>query len=202
MGEIANGYSWFKFDIEGWLSSPEVLQMTMAERGMYITLLAVQGRDGKLHADVDFLAKQAAVDRRGLKKWLAKWGKLMPIIELAPDTEVAMLQQPCSKAEACLQQVCSKCAPKWLQVRYILAASWMQTGRNRVNPKLWNLQVKSGKLEGQPLLEEKRVEGVLDLDLEGDREIIPDLSQVKLTMSANRTPSPVLETRKVGFGVE
>lgn len=199
MGEIARGYSWFPFDIEGWLSSPEVLQMSMAERGMYITLLAVQGRDGKLHAEIDFLAKQAAVDRRGLRKWLQKWGQLLPIIHLSPDTEVALPQQPCSKSEACLQQVCSKCAPKMLQVRLISAASWMQDGRNRVNPKLWNLQVKSGKFDGQPFLEEKRVEGILDLN--SDRELKGDqgFSQVKLTMSALRTEVP--EPRKLGFGV-
>ena len=49
------GWSWFKFDIDGWLSSKDVRCMNMNDRGMYTHLLIIQARDGKLDADLRIL---------------------------------------------------------------------------------------------------------------------------------------------------
>jgi len=63
----------------------------------------------------------------------------------------------------------------------------MRTRDFRVSPKLWNLQVNSGKFAGQPLLEEKREEGVLEGD-EGE-----DKTEVRLTLK----PKPLTAVAKV-----
>lgn len=165
MSELANGFSWYKFDIDGWLTSPDVQQMNMTERGMYHHLLTIQARDGKLAVSVPSLAKQAGVDRRSVQTWVKKWGYLFPVIEIAMDEFVTSPLRPCSAHATSAQPLCSACAPSPLPLRYFPAAWWMRTGSARVNPKLWNLSVKSGKFDGQPLLEEKRE----DLDLEEEK---------------------------------
>ena len=167
MSEIGNGYSWFKFDIEGWLSSPEVMRMNLSEKGVYITLLATQGRDGKLYADLDMLAKQSAIDVRVLKNWFKKWGTLIPILNLEPDTYVIL---PSREGTDRIQLCC-------------INAPILQGGIHRANPKLWNLQVESGKLKGMPLLEEKRVDGIVELINETSTT---DHTNVVLTMSSYR----------------
>jgi hypothetical protein len=177
MSEIGNGYSWFKFDINGWLTSPDILAMRRDEEGMYIRIIATQGRDGMLMADPKALAAQAMLDIRGLRKWLRGWGHLVPIIELVPTAEVATMQQSCKEHAPHGQQSCSKCVTKWQQVCYIPAANWMQTGSKRANPKLWNLSVESGKFAGQPFLEENRGEGILDTNT--------DKTYTRLTLNLN-----------------
>jgi hypothetical protein len=168
MSEIANGYSWYKFDIDGWLSSPDVQQMSMAERGMYHHLITIQARDGRLAADILALARQAGVDRRVLQKWLQKWGYLFPIIGISPNAILASVQHACSIHVTSVQQGCSMCVAPMLPLCCFPAASWMHACSMRANPKQWNLSVKSGKFEGQPLLEEKREEGDLEVEVEGD----------------------------------
>jgi hypothetical protein len=49
----------------------------MAERGVYITLLAVQWRDIKLPKDVQLLSKCTAIYQRTLSKWLARYEHLL-----------------------------------------------------------------------------------------------------------------------------
>jgi hypothetical protein len=176
MSEIANGYSWYKFDIDGWLNSADVQQMDFHERGVYHHLLTIQARDGKLAADTLALAKQAGVDRRTVQNWLKTWGFLLPIIALQNDTLVTPPQRECSAHATSTQLTCSVCAPKPLPLRCFPAASWMRTGSVRVNPKLWNLSVKSGKFDGQPIIEESRGEGYT----EGESDL--DQSGVKLTL--------------------
>lgn len=171
MSEIANGYSWYKFDIEGWLTSPDVQQMNMAERGMYHHLITIQARDGKLAASILSLAKQAGVDRRVVEKWLKNWGYLFPIIEIAPEVVLASALRPCSEHAASVQLTCSMCAPPPLPLRCFPAACWMRAGSFRVNPKQWNLSVKSGKFSGQPLLEERREVLEIEGEERGDRSM-------------------------------
>lgn len=166
MSEIGNGYAWFKFDIDGWLSSPDILNMKAADEGIYIRLLATQGRDGRLPVKAEDIAKKSGRDVRGIRKWLQKYGYLFPIIQLAPDTLVTILQQACRTHEPNAQRACDKCVASVQQVCYIPAASWMHACSNRANPKLWNLSVESGKSRGQPLLEENRKELDLDKDID------------------------------------
>lgn len=169
MSEIANGYSWYKFDIDGWLSSPDVQQMKMAERGVYHHLLTIQARDGKLAVDMKALARQAGLDRRTVESWMKFWGHLFPIIGIEPNIELTSALRPCNAHATSAQPLCNACAAPPLPLRCFPAASWMRQRIVRVNPKLWNLSVKSGKFDGQPLLEEKREEGDLEGEVEGDR---------------------------------
>jgi len=178
MSEIANGYSWYKFDIDGWLSSPDVQQMKMAERGVYHHLLTIQARDGKLAVDMKALARQSGVDRRTVESWMKDWGHLFPIIGVEPGAILAQALRPCSVHATSALPICSACAPPPLPLRCFPAASWMRQRIVRANPKLWNLSVKSGKFEGQPLLEEKREEG----DVEGEKE--GDKTHVVLTLKS------------------
>lgn len=176
MSEIGNGYSWFKFDIEGWLSSPDILAMTAAEEGYYIRLISTQARDGKLPAKIEDIAKKCGRDPRGLKKWFKKWGFLFPIINLTPSAYVTILDRPCNNHAPNPQRCCNKCVTSVQQVCGIHAAAWMQGGSNRANPKLWNLSIESGKSRGLPLLEENR------RDLEETRL---DHTNVKLTFKGD-----------------
>lgn len=166
MAEIGNGYAWFKFDIEGWLSSPDILNMKTTEEGIYIRLLATQGRDGSLPTPADDIAKKSGLDVRGIRKWLKKYGHMFPVLDLSSEALVTVLH-PCSKHEASPQRSCDKCVAHLQQVCSMSAASVLQGGRRRANPKLWNLQVESGKLKGLPLLEENREE--IELDTEADK---------------------------------
>ena len=173
MSEILPGWSWFKFDIDGWLSSKDVQCMNMNDRGMYTHLLIIQARDGKLDADLRHLAKQEnGVDYRSVKSWMKKWGYLFPIIGLDPDLMVAQAQRPCSVHAASPQPTCSVCVAPALPLRCFPAASWMRGRSARVNPKLWNLQVNTGKFASLPIIEEKRGEGILEGELEGDNTTV------------------------------
>jgi hypothetical protein len=70
------GFSWFKFDVVDWLTSKTVLSMTLAERGLYITMLAVQWRDDGLPKSLALLSKVTGVDQRILRKFLEKYSEL------------------------------------------------------------------------------------------------------------------------------
>jgi len=178
MSEIANGWSWYKFDIDGWLSSVDVQKMDFTEKGIYHHLLTIQARDGKLAADVLQLSKQVGADRRVIQRWIKKWGHLFPTVAIEFDVNVTPALRPCSIHAASALLTCSMCAAPALPLRCFPAAYWMRTRCFRVNPKLWNLQVNSGKFAGQPLLEEKREEGVLEGD-EGE-----DKTGVLLTLKS------------------
>src|SRR5271166_4105797 len=96
MSEIANGYSWYKFDIDGWLSSPDVQQMNFNDRGIYHHLLTIQARDGKLAVDILPLSRQAGADKRSIGNWMKKWGYLFPIIGIGDNVELTSALRPCS----------------------------------------------------------------------------------------------------------
>lgn len=169
MSEIENGYSWYKFHISGWLSSPEVQAMNFTEKGVYHHLLTIQARDGKLAADVNVLAKQAGMDTRTLKSWLKKWGCLMPIIDMSGDVLVTSPQRECNAHATSTLRPCNVCVASAQPLRCFAAASWMRGRSVRANPKQWNLSVKSGEFTGQPFLEENRGEGYIEGEIDGDQ---------------------------------
>lgn len=72
------GYIWFKFFPVDWLTDPDVISMTAAERGTYIDLLAVQWRDNGLPEHCDLIAKLLPDDSRTVTRWFQKWGRLFP----------------------------------------------------------------------------------------------------------------------------
>lgn len=75
------GFTWFKFYPIDWLSDPNVLAMTSAERGVYIDLLCVQWRDNGLPVECKLAAKLLQTDSRTVAKWFQKWGDLFPVCE-------------------------------------------------------------------------------------------------------------------------
>lgn len=66
-----------KFDrfARTWLTDINVLQMSAAERGIYIMLTLLQDRDGFLIAD-NQLSRQCGVDIRTLEKFTNKYANL------------------------------------------------------------------------------------------------------------------------------
>jgi len=75
------GFTWFKFDVIDWLTSPNVLSMTSSEEGLYIRLLAVQWRDGRLPSDLKMLAICVGREERLVRRWFSKYGHLFPICD-------------------------------------------------------------------------------------------------------------------------
>ncbi|MGB8495445.1 MAG: hypothetical protein WCE53_13680 [Candidatus Acidiferrum sp.] len=73
------GWTWFPFDVVDWLTSEDVLRMTAAERGVYITLLCVQWRDGFVPSRPQIAAKVSGFRPEMLRRWLAKWPHLFPV---------------------------------------------------------------------------------------------------------------------------
>jgi len=71
-----DGFAWFPFDVVDWLTSNDVRKMTCAERGVYITLLAIQWRDGPLPSDLQVLSKCTTLVERTLNNFLTKFPHL------------------------------------------------------------------------------------------------------------------------------
>jgi hypothetical protein len=72
------GWTWFPFDVVDWLTSSDVMAMTFAERGMYVTLLCVQWRDGFVSSEPYLSAKQAGCRPEVIRRWFSKWAHLFP----------------------------------------------------------------------------------------------------------------------------
>jgi hypothetical protein len=72
------GWTWFPFDVVDWLTSSDVMAMTFAERGMYVTLLCVQWRDGFVSSEPHLSAKQAGCRPEVIRRWFSKWAHLFP----------------------------------------------------------------------------------------------------------------------------
>lgn len=73
------GWTWFPFDVVDWLSSDDVTTMTAAERGVYITLLCIQWRDGYVPSRPQTCAKVSGFRPEMIRRWFAKWAHLFPI---------------------------------------------------------------------------------------------------------------------------
>jgi hypothetical protein len=91
------GWTWFPFDVIDWLTSEDVLRMSAAERGIYITLLCVQWRDGYVHVSDVLAAKVSGLDRRSVAKWMQTWNHLFPIVQPTGSQYAASAEPTCSK---------------------------------------------------------------------------------------------------------
>jgi hypothetical protein len=78
------GFTWMPFDVIDWLTSPDVLNMTSSEEGLYIRLLAVQWRDGRLPSDPKMLAICVGREERLVRRWLSNYAHLFPICDGNP----------------------------------------------------------------------------------------------------------------------
>ena len=105
------GYTWFPLDVIDWLTSPDVRDMTAAERGIYITILAVQWRDGHVPAEPKPLATALGLDHRSVANWLRKWDSLVPIVLhkcIGTATEPSHIR--CGRANQKLQEIAMEVA--------------------------------------------------------------------------------------------
>src|ERR1039458_10599715 len=67
---------WFLFYTAAWLGSSTVTKMTMTERGIYATLIAMCWQYGEIEWDATILAKMLYIDRRTVVKWMEKYEQL------------------------------------------------------------------------------------------------------------------------------
>lgn len=68
-----NNLPWFPFYAAAWTGSRTVVKMSMAERGIYISLLAVCWQHGELEWDADYLSRILCGDKRTIQKWMDKY---------------------------------------------------------------------------------------------------------------------------------
>jgi hypothetical protein len=71
---------WFQFYPLRWMGSEDVVHMSAAERGVYISLIAAYHALGPLTADLSKLAQILVIDRRTLARFMQKWGKLATVL--------------------------------------------------------------------------------------------------------------------------
>jgi uncharacterized protein YdaU (DUF1376 family) len=128
-----NSFPWFPFYATDWATSEDVMEMTMAERGVYITLLATQWRcDNELPADCKKLAIHCGTDSRTIANWMKKWGKLFPILH----------QEGCTCDTPMLRERNADATPTSHECS--ADAALTQRGCNkRANIKLYNLRKKN-----------------------------------------------------------
>ena len=74
------GFSYFPFDVIDWLTSDDVGRMTTSERGVYITLLAVQWRDDGLPEDLRLCAKSCGLRYEVVHKWFESYPSLYKVV--------------------------------------------------------------------------------------------------------------------------
>jgi len=61
---VAAPLKWFPLEIDAWDTDERVRRMSYAERGVYITLLCWQWREGSVPADAKVVAKALGASRR------------------------------------------------------------------------------------------------------------------------------------------
>jgi len=69
---VAAPLRWFPFDVDAWDTDEIVRRMTYAERGVYVSLLCWQWREGSVPADPKSLAKALGASRGLVAHVLAK----------------------------------------------------------------------------------------------------------------------------------
>ena len=90
-------YRWFRFDAFSWIDT--TAGMSLAERGMYTTLLAHQWT-GVLLADDGKLASQLGVDKRTLVRFLKEHPHMFPAnAELRQNADLEDLRPPDNEEE-------------------------------------------------------------------------------------------------------
>lgn len=72
---------WFPFYTAAWLGSSTVTGMTMTERGIYSTLMAMCWQYGEIEWDATVLAKMLYIDRRTVVKWMDKYEHLTTTLQ-------------------------------------------------------------------------------------------------------------------------
>ncbi len=72
---------WFPFYTAAWLGSTTVTGMTMTERGIYATLMAMCWQYGEIEWDATVLAKMLYIDRRTVVKWMEKYEHLTTTLQ-------------------------------------------------------------------------------------------------------------------------
>jgi len=93
------GWTWFPFDVVDWLTSDDVARMNPHDRGVYITLLCIQWRDGFIPADNLLAAKALGIERRNFTSWMQRWSHLVPC-----------MQHPYRYGASCVQEGCKRLA--------------------------------------------------------------------------------------------
>lgn len=78
------GFSWFAFDVIEFQTSPDIQKMSAAERGVWVTLSAIQWHDNYLPNTEQLLSKRTGFEVRLLHRWLTKYGHLFPICPANP----------------------------------------------------------------------------------------------------------------------
>jgi hypothetical protein len=73
------GFCWFAFDVIEFQTSPDIQGMSAAERGVWVTLSAIQWHDNYLPNTEQLLSKRSGFEVRLLHRWLTKYGHLFPI---------------------------------------------------------------------------------------------------------------------------
>ena len=79
---------WFPFYTAAWLGSTTVTGMTMTERGIYATLMAMCWQYGEIEWDATVLAKMLYIDRRTVVKWMEKYEHLTAALQLGSGKRV------------------------------------------------------------------------------------------------------------------
>lgn len=78
------GFSWFAFDVIEFQTSPDIQGMSASERGVWVTLSAIQWHDNYLPNTEQLLSKRTGFEVRLLHRWLTKFGHLFPICPANP----------------------------------------------------------------------------------------------------------------------
>lgn len=78
------GFSWFAFDAIEFQTSPDIQGMSAAERGVWVTLSAIQWHDNYLPSTEQLLSKRTGFEVRLLHRWLTNYGHLFPICPANP----------------------------------------------------------------------------------------------------------------------
>lgn len=131
-----SGWSFFPFDVTNWLTSDDVNAMTLAERGIYITALATQWRDGYLPSNYLKFAKELKIDKRTARAFLQEWGSII----------FTCMVHPCSTDVARVQHGCSINATWMSHGRSMDGASVQHPCSKLVNGKLHFLAINKGKV--------------------------------------------------------
>jgi len=74
--KIPPSFAWFPLIVADWLGSSAVQRMTMAERGIYLTLLMYQWQWGDLPASVANRREACGIDPRSSRRFATKFPKL------------------------------------------------------------------------------------------------------------------------------
>jgi hypothetical protein len=79
-----SGFSWYAFDVIEFQTSPDIQGMSASERGVWVTLSAIQWHDNYLPNTEQLLSKRTGFEVRLLHRWLTNYGHLFPVCPANP----------------------------------------------------------------------------------------------------------------------